>query len=106
MKKVLSAILVIANICAASALGWALCSPGHASTGLRISDLTYGAIDIDNDGKYTLGDDYVVEFLWQNARHHLTAALETAVVNPDGGVNLSSYILSISADSVNAATSE
>ncbi len=79
-----------------------LTSSGTRAQQLTLEDLAYGAVDVDGDGRYTRGDDYVVEQLLIRAPHHLTEALKTARIHPDGGIDLSPYLLSITAEKIEA----
>ena len=103
MKNAVLVILVMANLGVVVGFGWTLSfSSGHASEGVQLSDLTYGAIDSDGDGRYTFGDDWVVEWLLNNQPSTLDEALQSAVVKGDGGVDISAHLRGFTADSIEA----
>ncbi len=102
------AVLVVANIGLAAGLGWTLysSSQSQASQGLQISDLTYGAIDCDGDGRCTFGDDWLVEWLAYHASEVLDAALKSAVVRENGAVDLSAHLRTYTAERIEAQRSK
>jgi len=74
--------------------------PSYAQSGLDVSDLTYGGIDADGDGKYTMADDWIVEWLVTNEYQHLEKAVKSANVNADGGVDVSPYLKIFTAERI------
>lgn len=92
MKKVCIVTLIAANISALFFL-FSIASSTQA-TPLTVDDLMCGQVDVDGDGKYTVGDDSAVLWLSENAPHVLEEAVRTATVNSDGGVDLSPYLMS------------
>lgn len=91
MKTVLTTVLCLANVLALICL-FSLCSPSQAATQLTIDDLYYGAMDLDGDGQYTLGDDLTIESIYKANPRVIEDALTMAKVNPDGGVDLSPFM--------------
>jgi hypothetical protein len=91
MKRFLITTLALANIVALVVL-FSILSTGHA-TQLTFDDLSYGAMDVDGDGRYTEGDDSQVEWILQNQPAVLKEALKTAKLNQDGGVDLSPFLM-------------
>jgi hypothetical protein len=97
MKRKIVLVLALTNVLGLSAIivGVSGLRIGHAARGLRVSDLTYGKIDADGDGKCTLVDDWIVEQLLANSPHHIAKALTEAELQPDGVVDLSAYLLTV-----------
>ena len=107
MRKAVISLLFVANAFALGTLIWMMPSIGHTQeAGIEISELTYGAVDVNGDGKYEAGDDWVLEFLVNEAPQHLSRALEAAEVLPDGGVDLSPYLKTIDADTIRTQREE
>jgi hypothetical protein len=52
-------------------------------------------VELDGDGEYTIGGDTVLQWLLENSPDHIDAALRSATVRPDGGIDLSAYLLSV-----------
>ena len=98
MRNVCLVGLILANLAALCFL-LSVLSTGQA-TQLTIDDLSYGAIDLDGDGSYSIGDDRVVEWYLDNRPEALEESLKTARVNTDGGVDLSSYFMSEKFDGI------
>jgi hypothetical protein len=90
-------------VCAAPALLLFDRRETGAADVLNVSDLTYGKIDVNGDGKCTYGDDWVVDFLLQRSPTHLQNALKEAAIKDNDVVDLSSYLLKVDARSVMAA---
>ena len=97
MQKMLLGSLVLAN---AVALILLLFVSGGSSTAaggtLQLSDLTYGSIDCDGDGKCTPGDDWFVQEALEKYPHHIDEALKAAKRNKNGTIDLSPYLQAFS----------
>jgi hypothetical protein len=93
-----SKIAVIAVLASLNAVVGALVLSSRGRTeadSLTISDLAYGLVDLDGDGEYTIGDDTALRWLLENSPEHVEEALRSASVRSDGGVDLSSHLLSV-----------
>lgn len=89
-------LLLVANGALAVALAYKHSIPAQSGRqGLTISELTYGKIDVDGDGRYTAGDDHWVALALQRWPEALESALKDAKKNQDGGADLSPFLKTI-----------
>jgi hypothetical protein len=91
MKKITVITLATANILALVYL-LSICSAGQAAQ-LSLSDLSYGAVDLNGDGQCEVAEDEALEKLLERYPGVIEAALQFAKVKADGTVDLSPYLM-------------
>ncbi len=97
MRRAILPVLVVLNLGALAVL-IALHAPGGhgAAESVSVDELKYGMVDVVGDGAYTWADDYILEWFRRNRPDLLEEAARKAKRNPDGGIDLSPYLLEVS----------
>jgi hypothetical protein len=90
-------VLMCVNGALTIALALTLTIVGFAEPRLGVSDLTYGKVDMDGDGRCTYGDDYVLQWLVENNYSILESALPSAKTNAEGIVDLGAFFSAFTA---------
>lgn len=96
MRRPAVIVLACLNIIAAGVLLAILAPSAHMDQeSVSVDELKPGAVDLNGDGKYTVGDDLALEWLMTQAPQVLEEATKTAKRTADNGVDLSPYLLSV-----------